>query len=291
MVKEPITQDDLRRLADAVVTWGQAWRVLAGKISRHLMDPTDKLAYKNVSTRLDKVGLSDLSAIPHPPLDETLSLIFKDKRDLSAFKVLMASARFGAILKQTVDITNRIESFKPAVRDLREANGTIDELAEQVAAYGDAIGIDPQPLRLFTQDRDTLTECAVANWPAARDVIGRVRKMLGKENPPEQSPPEIRYLGGRAYRVGNHPAVVVTEREDWFLQELMGAPGGVLTMDGFAANAAVNVSDVPAIAAKLRKKYGKVFAAAIVLPGGRGRGGYRANVIDGSRQENAAGIT
>jgi hypothetical protein len=93
-------------------------------------------------------------------------------------------------------------------------------------------------------------------------------------------------LGGRRYRVGDHPALTLTENEDTVLLAFLEAPGN--TLDKPALIDATGLENAAVILGGLKRKYGGTFAPAIRRPGKRGQGGYHAAVTSAS-DANAGG--
>jgi hypothetical protein len=88
----------------------------------------------------------------------------------------------------------------------------------------------------------------------------------------------IYYLGRRAYRVGDGEAQTVTEREDCILRSFIG--NLALDSAGLSERSGLKAEAVAAVVGRLRKKYGGRFRDALTAPGGKGQGGYRAEVVD-----------
>lgn len=78
----------------------------------------------------------------------------------------------------------------------------------------------------------------------------------------------------RAYRVGDGRPVAVSEDEDTVLQAFIGEPA----MQTKRLKERSGLDDPAAVIARLRQRYGGTFAEAIACPGGRGGGGYAADV-------------
>jgi hypothetical protein len=81
----------------------------------------------------------------------------------------------------------------------------------------------------------------------------------------------------RAYSIGTHQAVAVSEREHAVLQAFLSvAPA----LDGGSLSRACNLGseDAVGVLAALRTKYEGIFEPAITIPGGKGKGGYRVRI-------------
>jgi hypothetical protein len=81
-------------------------------------------------------------------------------------------------------------------------------------------------------------------------------------------------LGARQYRIGHTRPVVVDEFEDNVLQTFLE----LRTMDQPTLEDLSGVHHAPKVLKRLREKYGGMFAAAITLPGGRGKGGSHVEI-------------
>jgi hypothetical protein len=94
------------------------------------------------------------------------------------------------------------------------------------------------------------------------------------------SQPSIHYLGERNFRVDNGAVWCVSEREAWLLQAFIGKPA--LDVPQLATISGLDAIVIPTVVRNLRSKtkYGGAFRDALIPPGGKGRGGYRANVLD-----------
>ena len=90
----------------------------------------------------------------------------------------------------------------------------------------------------------------------------------------------IWYLGKQSYMVGGR-TFSVTGWEHAVLQAFLQDGTGAMTLKDLAEHSKIDDKEVRKILKGLRekKKYGGAFAAAISLPGGKGRGGYRARVL------------
>jgi hypothetical protein len=92
-----------------------------------------------------------------------------------------------------------------------------------------------------------------------------------------QHPPNtIVFKGSRQYQIGEHPPNMVTCPEDAVLQPFLKPPA----IDDPALRGLANaVSEPGKILRGLRRKYNGMFAPAIDLPGGKGKGGYHVRII------------
>jgi hypothetical protein len=91
----------------------------------------------------------------------------------------------------------------------------------------------------------------------------------------------IHYRGDRAYSVGA-TVVNVSEREDTLLHAFIGRPA--MDLPTLATRSGLPGESIPSIVANLRKKYDRLFHSAIRPPGGKSKGGYRADVVDARPQ-------
>ena len=125
---------------------------------------------------------------------------------------------------------------------------------------------------------------------AIKDIATSIRELKGTPQaaaPALQSPPiAVPALQGPArtiifqrdgvYLVGQD-TIRVTESEDNVLQAFLEQPA--MTKDELIARSGVDKAVDILRALRTKKKYGGVFAAAITIPGGRGQGGYRVQVV------------
>jgi hypothetical protein len=84
-------------------------------------------------------------------------------------------------------------------------------------------------------------------------------------------------MGRRQYRVGEHSPITVSQREDTILQAFL-KPAPLATMDYRTLCDRSGYEDAHRILKGLKTKYKGVFAPAIILPGGKGKGGYAVNI-------------
>jgi hypothetical protein len=89
------------------------------------------------------------------------------------------------------------------------------------------------------------------------------------ESPP-YSRPVIISLGHKQYRIGNKRPVTLGFRADAVLQAFLKRP----SMDFPALQRVVGYSDSHRILKDLKKRFGR----AVVLPGGKGKGGYHVSI-------------
>jgi hypothetical protein len=125
-----------------------------------------------------------------------------------------------------------------------------------------------------------LLECC-GKWDDWLDLLDETVETL--EGPPP--PPDcILWLGDRRYTVGNHPPVTVAETEHRVLQAFLGNPPKtppVPSMDRknlWTWSGLPQENAAPTVLRNLCKKHGGIFAPAIRLPGGRGKGGYTVTI-------------
>jgi hypothetical protein len=110
-----------------------------------------------------------------------------------------------------------------------------------------------------------------------RTALLALRQRIEIDPPTEQYPPEvavIRSRGERNYSIGRSPEVIVTVREDIVLLAFLEKP----TMDHKQLVEKAGYPDSPRILDSLRTKYNGIFAEAIRLPGGKGKGGYHVSI-------------
>jgi hypothetical protein len=138
-----------------------------------------------------------------------------------------------------------------------------DHLVEQAVIR--ATGITPERWLGLNQ---------LERLPYLRETI---RALESPPAPPAAARPAdtILSLGDRQYQVEGHSLIVcVTDTEENVLQALAKYPA----MDEPALRKRTNMENAAKILRDLRKKYGGLFADAIKVPGGKGRGGYSAVV-------------
>jgi hypothetical protein len=89
-------------------------------------------------------------------------------------------------------------------------------------------------------------------------------------------------LGSLAYRIGDHPPVTVSDREDTLLQAFLDSPTmnkpQLAERTGLGAEVAVGLLRGLRGTGKRKAKYEGIFAPAIRMPGGKGQGGYHVNI-------------
>jgi hypothetical protein len=88
----------------------------------------------------------------------------------------------------------------------------------------------------------------------------------------------IYVVGERAYSIGGSAPMIVTDREDTVLQSFIGNPA--MDLPALANKSGLPAHSIPAIVGQLRKKYDGRFRTALSPPGRKGRGGYKATVVD-----------
>jgi hypothetical protein len=94
--------------------------------------------------------------------------------------------------------------------------------------------------------------------------------------PPGRPSPLIRCFGNRNYQLGDTPPVCVTDAEDNVFQAARLLHGRAFDEEQLKATAG---GDDPArVLRRLCHSYGGRFAAAIHLPGRKGKGGYRVDI-------------
>ncbi len=86
----------------------------------------------------------------------------------------------------------------------------------------------------------------------------------------------IRYLGEKAYSIGSSAPITVTYPEHAILQEFIATP----SLDTEQLQTKAGNERAPRILGQLTKKYNAIFAPAIRLPGGKGKGGYHVSIQD-----------
>jgi hypothetical protein len=91
----------------------------------------------------------------------------------------------------------------------------------------------------------------------------------------ERTTVEAVYLGDRRYRVGNAPAIVLTESEDFVLRSLIDLGGAA---DKPKLMEQTGKDDCHRVLAKIRQKYDQVLAPFVSTPGRRGAGGYTTTI-------------
>src|SRR5262249_8839191 len=92
-------------------------------------------------------------------------------------------------------------------------------------------------------------------------------------------------LGDRCYRVGQSEPLRVEDREDAVLQGFLRSPAmskpKLASVIGYEAETVIAILRALKGTPRRPAKYSGVFAAAITLPGGRGKGGYRVKIVKG----------
>lgn len=136
----------------------------------------------------------------------------------------------------------------------------------------------------YVARQEGVEACHLDGLGCADAVLVFVRWLRSKVSPlgSRDGLKTIYYLGGTTYRVEGHDPVVVTDREHFVLQAFLEDGTGAVSSRRLSELTRLEQTDVIKILKGLRKKYGGMFAAAISLPGGKGRGGYRARVALGS---------
>jgi hypothetical protein len=129
-------------------------------------------------------------------------------------------------------------------------------------------------LALARVDPDTFNTFATAVTAAISAVVG---------NPAAVG--AIEWLDNMTYRVSG-TIKVVTGREDMILQAFLGRPA--LTLPGLTTRSGLPADSIPSIVRSLRTKYQGLFRDALRTPGGKGKGGYTANVIDARNPKSQA---
>jgi hypothetical protein len=121
-----------------------------------------------------------------------------------------------------------------------------------------AQGVFPKLIEQFAQLK--------AKWIAEHDAAAKTTATT------------ILYLGNRAYRVGSGVPSTLTDREDWLLRAFIDSQA--LDLPTLAAKSGLPADDISKLIGRLRMKYDGRFHDAIKAPGGKGKGGYVAQVID-----------
>jgi hypothetical protein len=88
--------------------------------------------------------------------------------------------------------------------------------------------------------------------------------------------PTILAMGDGMYCIPGTDPIVVNASEDYVLQAFIGRPA----LTESALSKASGVERPRDVIKRLRAKYGGMFAEAIVPPGGKGKGGFRATVMN-----------
>ena len=112
---------------------------------------------------------------------------------------------------------------------------------------------------------------------ALKDIATSIRDVNASNGTKQIPANTIIFRGGGAYAIGTQ-VVRVTESEDCVLQAFLEKPA--MAKDQLIARAGFDKA-VDVLRALLTK-YDGVFAEAITMPGGRGRGGYRVQVAKAS---------
>jgi hypothetical protein len=158
------------------------------------------------------------------------------------------------------------ESLGPALLKLRAARSVVLSLCPMLPQkWGYLQGMEGAPGPV--PEREKANRDATAELGAFRNFV------RGTVAPDDHT---ILSLGGRCYRIGASRPVTVTRRENDILLAFLRQPamdkGQLAEVTGYAAEDAVKVLR------ELRRKYDGLFAPAIVMPGGRGQGGYHVAI-------------
>jgi hypothetical protein len=119
-------------------------------------------------------------------------------------------------------------------------------------------------------------------WPQDFDLQAAVAGLDALERwllaPPNHEVGNVKYLGNRRCQVDSNTPIVLTETEDTVLSALIEL-GGAAEIDELRNH--TGISDANKILRGIRLKHPEL-ATAIILPGGRGKGGYRTTIFRGT---------